>query len=265
MKRRALNQHLAGGEGHPVTLCLALMVFLVALGSLGCAPTPIQPALPVTTPTRVPAAVPVTAGPTTSVSSTPAAPTRSAARERPAAVSSSPTPTDCPYLPVGNFNSLWQDTPGLRVALGCPASHHPRIAPIAWEIKTSFQSFEHGTVLWTNSQGWYAQPTVFVIHADSSFDQYEDRFDPSVDASGGTATPPSGLIEPSLGIGKVWRENPSVRNGLGWASALESPGAGRLEMYMNGDMVWASQLKKTFVLFWVPQRVQVFDFVFSEQ
>ena len=56
----------------------------------------------------------------------------------------------------------------------------------------------------------------------------DDTFDPSTDPTSGGETPPAGLFEPTLGFGKVWREKPDVRAALGWATAEETPGAGRL-------------------------------------
>jgi hypothetical protein len=31
-------------------------------------------------------------------------------------------------------------------------------------------------------------------------------------------TPPNGKRQPTLGFGKIWRENDAVRNALGWAT-----------------------------------------------
>jgi len=131
-------------------------------------------------------------------------------------------------------------------------------------VKTSYQPFEHGAALWSSAYGWYSQPTIFVLYADSSYAQYEDHFDPNVDSAGGTDKSPAGLFQPTLGIGKVWRENANVRSALGWATAPESPGDGRFEMFLFGNMVSSSQTKQTYV-FLSTNRVQVLKVPFAEQ
>ena len=74
----------------------------------------------------------------------------------------------------------------------------------------------------------------------------------------------AGLVQPSLGIGKVWRENAGVRQAIGWATNAELPGTGRFEMFLGGNMVYSSQTGKTFVFLSESKRVQAFDVAFSE-
>ena len=54
-------------------------------------------------------------------------------------------------------------------------------------------------------------------------------------------------MEPTLGFGKVWRDEPGVREALGWATAGETPGVGRFQMFLYGDMIWISQTNQTYV------------------
>ena len=157
-------------------------------------------------------------------------------------------PEDCPTPPTGSFLAIWQSDPALQAALRCPTSYHPRIVPQAWEVKTSYQPFEHGLMIWADHQGWYGQPVIFVIFADGRYRRFEDAFDPATDPVSGGETPPAGLHEPVLGFGKVWREHPGVRNELGWAIAPEMPGTGYYQLFMGGNMVWSDQTGRTYVL-----------------
>ncbi len=50
-------------------------------------------------------------------------------------------------------------------------------------------------------------------------------------------TPPIGRYEPQRGFGKVWRENPDVRERLGWAIAREQPGTANYQASSNGLML----------------------------
>jgi hypothetical protein len=170
---------------------------------------------------------------------------------------------NCPVLPAGGFLKIWQSNPDLQAELGCPTSYHPRITPTAWEVTTSYQPFERGEMIWSDRIGWYHQPVVYVLYADSTYQRFDDTFDPAVDPISGGEMPPNGLVEPILGFGKVWREMPGVRDALGWATAGETPGVGRFQMFCGGNMVWISQTNQTYVFF-IGGIVHVFDVPFSE-
>jgi hypothetical protein len=156
-------------------------------------------------------------------------------------------PEDCPTLPTGSFLAIWQSAPALQAALSCPTSYHPRIVPQAWEAKTSYQPFEHGRMIWSDHQGWYAHPVIFVIFSNGRYRRFEDTFDSATDPVSGGETPPDGLREPVLGFGKVWREHIGVRNALGWAIAPEISGTGYYQLFMGGHMVWIAQTGRTYV------------------
>ncbi len=167
----------------------------------------------------------------------------------PASVSYRVDVTRCCTLPEGVFRDIWQDDPQRQAELGCPVSGHPRVLPAAWEVQTSFQPFEHGAMIWSDHTGWYGVRIIFVLHPDGTYQQFFDSYDPSVDPVSGGESPPAGLVEPILGFGKVWREEPGVREALGWATAPESPGAGRYQIFSGGDMIWLSQRQEVYTLF----------------
>lgn len=176
---------------------------------------------------------------------------------------------DCLAPPAGNFLTIWQSDPELQDALGCPTSYHPRVIPDAWQVQTSYQPFEHGEMIWSDHIGWYAQPVIYVIYHTEYpyYHHFNDTFDPAVEPVGGGETPPNGLVEPLHGFGKVWREQPGVRETLGWATASETPGAGRFQMFAGGNTVWISQTNQTYVFVFRhgSTTVRVFDIPFSEK
>lgn len=111
--------------------------------------------------------------------------------------------------------------------------------------------------------GWYDQRVICVLYQDSSYQRFDDTFDGIVDPVGGDETPPDGLVEPILGFGKVWRDQPGARDALGWATAKEIGGVGRWQMFDGGAMIWIGQTDQTYVF--VPGTgVRVFDIPFSE-
>lgn len=152
----------------------------------------------------------------------------------PASVSYEVDIARCCTLPEGVFRDIWQDDPQHQGELGCPVSGHPRILPAAWEVQTSFQPFEHGAMIWSDHMGWYGQRVIFVLHPDGTYQRFFDTYDPSVDPISGGESAPAGLVEPMLGFGKVWREEPGVREALGWATEMEAPGAGRFQIFSGG-------------------------------
>jgi len=168
--------------------------------------------------------------------------------DRPASVSYRVDITRCCTLPEGVFRDIWQDDPLRQAELSCPVSGHPRVLPAAWEVQTSFQPFEHGAMIWSDHAGWYGVRLIFVLHPDGTYQQFFDSYDPDVDPVSGGESPPAGLVEPILGFGKVWRQEPGVREALGWATAPESPGAGRFQIFLGGDMIWLSQRQAVYTL-----------------
>ena len=201
-------------------------------------PTPEEPSTATSTPTPTPTEEPPIAEATPEETATPA-PT---ATETPEATEAS----DCDFLPEGVFLPLWEADPTRQAALGCPTSNHPRIEPVAWEVSTSYQPFEHGVMLWSDKIGWYEQAVIYVLFEDGTYGRYEDTWEGGDGESVGE-TPPAGLVEPILGFGKVWREHKEVRNGLGWATAAETPGSGRFQLYVGGEMLWLSQRGTAYV------------------
>jgi hypothetical protein len=171
---------------------------------------------------------------------------------------------ECDVPPTGSFGTVWAQDPDLQAELDCPVSLHPRVTPVPLEVQTSYQPFEHGEMVWSEHHYWYDQPVIFVHYEDSTFQRLDDTFDPAVDPVSGGETPPAGLLEPVHGFGKVWREQPGVRESLGWATAPETPGVGQYQKFVGGDMVWTSQTDQTYVYVFDGQVLHVFDVTFSE-
>jgi hypothetical protein len=118
-------------------------------------------------------------------------------------------------------------------------------------------------MIWSDHIGWYPEAIVLVLSADSTFQRFDDTFDPEVDPVRGGETPPDDLVEPMLGFGKVWRDQPGIRERLGWATASEDPGMGRFQLFWGGQMIWLNQTNQTYVF--VHDQVHVLDVPFSAQ
>lgn len=165
----------------------------------------------------------------------------------------------CDYLPTAPFLSVWQENPTLQSALGCPADPHPRLEPDAYTVKTAFQPFEHGMMIWSDHVAWFPQPIIYVLPEDGTYRRFDDTFNPQTDAATGDELPPNGKIAPMLGFGKLWRTEPGVRELLGWATAPEQSGTGKFQMFEHGEMLSLTQTGKIYAFLRDTGQVEIFD------
>lgn len=132
---------------------------------------------------------------------------------------------------------------------GCPTWSFP---PMIQNVG-AYQPFERGTMVWV--RGAYRTPdTIYVIYYDNRRQSlvWKDYTDTWVEGmpEGGNKTAPSGLYEPIRGFGKVWRENPEVRNTLGWAAAPEVATDGTYQLFSSGTvMLHRAPLDRVFILY----------------
>ncbi len=138
-------------------------------------------------------------------------------------------PVACPFAPAGVFGGVVRDNPTLNNLVGCPLGEPPNTIGYSGALQT----FERGTMIWLSTQ----PGTIYVLYNDGRMARYTDTFNEAVDAESGGDAAPAGLITPIRGFGKVWRDNPDVRNGLGWASGTETPYSVTVHEFTLGRMV----------------------------
>ncbi len=99
------------------------------------------------------------------------------------------------------------------------------------------QFFEQGRMIWLEAPQhslFTNLPTILVIYDSSSYPQqswqsYFDHWTPDHPVDDPTLIPPEGLYQPVRGFGEVWRNNPEVRERLGWAITPELSYAAALQ------------------------------------
>ena len=95
----------------------------------------------------------------------------------------------------------------------CPTA--PIVSPAAE------QHFERGTMIWIEEMN-----RIYVVYADDihspKWESFIDEWDESQPDRDPELTPPDGLFQPVRGFGLVWRQNPRVRDRLGWAIDQET-------------------------------------------
>ncbi|MEW6403207.1 MAG: hypothetical protein AB1649_15535 [Chloroflexota bacterium] len=112
------------------------------------------------------------------------------------------------------------------------------------------QDFEGGRVYRYDPDPDYPadqRGTVYIIYNDGEWVTYPDTWragDPSSDPS---LVPPEGRFQPVDNIGKVWRENPEVRERLGWAYEPQSAFQGRVQRYLEQQGVPSGDSHFTFI------------------
>ncbi|MEO8606520.1 MAG: LysM peptidoglycan-binding domain-containing protein [Chloroflexota bacterium] len=99
-----------------------------------------------------------------------------------------------------------------------PPPPQPTVTPPGvLNVSAAFQPFEHGFMVWDSSNGLITAYFGTNGGTIASFPSSDYAYLPENRIS----NPPPGRFSPILGFGKVWGNNDSVRNQLGWATSQE--------------------------------------------
>ena len=113
----------------------------------------------------------------------------------------------------------------LEIGLRCPDRWYfdnpPDICPARAAVVSAGaeQHFQGGVMLWSAGED-----RIYVLYGDGqspNWAAFTDEWDPGEPESDPTLEPPNGLYQPVRGFGQVWREQPGVRERLGWALGEE--------------------------------------------
>lgn len=157
------------------------------------------------------------------------------------AMSGQTDPTACAYavLPELRANAIdfSRDAP-----LGCPVPGQDYSY-----TQGASARFERGQMYWINLRG--GKSVIYALlygpNSQISYRYYEDTWREGDPVNSGL-TPPSGLLEPNRGFGKVWRDHEDLRVAIGWALENEKAETlsyqvfqqGRLLMVPSANIVW---------------------------
>jgi hypothetical protein len=149
----------------------------------------------------------------------------------------------CARQPVRGFGTVFGTQPAAYDLLGCPGANETGVDVVV-------QRFEHGWMV-RQAKVDYRPASIYVLFEDNQhYARFDDTYSPDGDPLSGTFTAPPNLLQPSGGFGKVWREGTGVgvRDRLGWATAPESAGAGAIESFQRGVMVYTPSPREVFLL-----------------
>jgi hypothetical protein len=127
--------------------------------------------------------------------------------------------------------------PVLASQLGCAVG-------IPQFVSGAAQVFQGGTMYYVAVSPAF----IYSLTADSRFRRFADTWIEGVDPNSGGEIPPPGLIEPIRGFGKVWRLNPDVRAGLGWAVTGELGGVVTLQSFERGRAIFLPDRGETILM-----------------
>jgi hypothetical protein len=118
--------------------------------------------------------------------------------------------------------------------MGCP------FAEMRVGLPAAAQRFERGVMLWIQGSN-VAPALIYILSPDPITGRFRwqvrvDTFQPGDRM--GTEKPPAGLVAPANGFGKIWWNDPAVRQALGWASEPEQKSNASLLLFPgNGFML----------------------------
>jgi photosystem II stability/assembly factor-like uncharacterized protein len=133
--------------------------------------------------------------------------------------------TACSIRVTEGFGRLTALDPDVRLKIGCATDQAATTSAIE-------QVFERGHMLYLARE----RQVLVTYFGDGRWTRYDDTF--RVGDAEPPLTPPEGLFAPQRGFGKIWREQPGVRQRLGWAVGSERPFEGREQSFTGGVMVW---------------------------
>jgi hypothetical protein len=132
--------------------------------------------------------------------------------------------TGCAIATAGGFGMLIARDGAVRDRIGCPQTDSSG-------VEAAEQTFERGHMLWRADTREIAV-TFFPDGRWVSFpDTYQGETAPAT-------SPPQALLAPERGFGKVWREQPGIRERLGWAVSPERSFHGVVQEFNGGQMLW---------------------------
>ena len=82
-------------------------------------------------------------------------------------------------------------------------------------VPAAYEPFDNGHMVWRGDTR-----EIYVLYDDGSYETYQDTWNEGEPISI-EETPPQGLLPPVRGFGKLWTDQPAVRDRLGWATTEE--------------------------------------------
>lgn len=143
-------------------------------------------------------------------------------------------------LQPNGFTTLYQKDKALQTALGCPQS-----TPVS--ISGATLRFDNGTMIWASALADQPRKSIYALFSNGSYLRFDDNWVEGVDPVDPGEVAPAGKKAPIRGFGKVWKNNPTARNGLGWATGDESGTGAQIQRFERGEMIYVAALNQIYI------------------
>ena len=144
-------------------------------------------------------------------------------------------------LPANGFTTLYQRDPAIQAALGCVQS-----APVA--ISSAVETFDSGAMFWASALADQPHKVIYALYNNGTYQRFDDNWTEGIDPAITGETAPAGRKVPIRGFGKVWHGNPTVHNGLGWATSDEGGTSGQIQRFARGELLYVASTNQIYVL-----------------
>jgi hypothetical protein len=174
----------------------------------------------------------------------PAAPVADAPAPTPTAepIAAVPQPLSCFETPIRGFGKVWGEHPEVKLGLNCPSQMQEQ------GTNAAIQQFQHGIMLWLESDTIYSADPVYVFFNDGTYQRFGDQ-GPADPAK--TEKMPEGVFEVGDKFGKAYWEGTGarVKERLGYPTGPAIDSSGAFQQFYNGRMFWAGAIDKIFVIY----------------
>jgi len=196
-------------------------------------PTPTRTPITPIVPTQTPWVVVVTATPPpptqTPIVVTATPPPATATPVTPAPTATAILPA-CPITPILGFGRIWTTYATVRSRLVCPVE----LETNTWSGE---QTFLGGYMFWRGDLR-----LVYSLYNNGTWQSFIDTWVEGQAEQDPAIIPPTGYYQPKRGFGKVWRDQPGVRDKLSWATTEELGLGVSWQAYQGGLMLWSNTL-----------------------
>jgi hypothetical protein len=142
--------------------------------------------------------------------------------------------------PQGGFAAIYTQNPAAAQQLGCAVSQ-------AIPINSASIGFERGSMVWVSQFADVSGKMIYALYQNGTYQRFSDVWTEGVNPETTGEVAPAGLLTPARGFGKIWHENPTVKDSLGWATGAEVGTNGMIQRFERGEMVFVANLGKTFI------------------
>lgn len=146
--------------------------------------------------------------------------------------------TRCQTAVIPELRSVYDRIGYFRDEMGCPG-------PTVYDRPAALQNFERGLMLWSDLGNGDRRIYAYMMY--NSYRRYNDTWQEG-DPDTPNVSPPPGLYAPRRGFGKVWINDPTLRNEIGWAvEKAERAETATIQDFDKGTLVWIKSTDTVYV------------------